>query len=1508
MYMNDNETELKKTKTSENFNKPNLSKKRQFSNEFYEPDIMKDFTRFTNLININTFGSQPIIMYKKIKRMQSPNVQVKSNHMKEKKNPCTSREKITKNVLKNNYVSDGGLQQKSKKYKSKVGQNHSQSPSKKIKNNFKSKTNRSREKNLKREKTQKSNIKKTDFIPKTSKENNYKKIFKKERTNSNLNNCKKEDKKSPNNNNLNINIQSNNKYMTDKNTIEHDEKKKNEYINTLIKNVVACFKKDLIDKKKNNVQSKKLTDRKIDYLKENEVLDNCYNENNQENGIVLMNKSDDITHFKIKKLIPPKKMRIQKININNINNMNNNLNHNLHTDNDKYSYANLTNSNNNLNAFEFSKNLIKNKVMLNHDNNDKNINLISGTKRKIKPQINQFEFLEKIRSNFKKIKKLKKEKKESPEMLNDSFRYTHTKINKNLIKNKSSCPNDIPYDENEDIKEDIPNNEFLYADRVTHRTRTELDKFLKKKKLEKKKEENEEIKKKQEKIMNTLQNLIRLGEQCKNNSSSPSKNRIDSKNHLKARKVINEYYVGTESSRNNTSTFIDKQEYYRSILESKNVLINSKIEKTETNYDDNKPNSNNTRNIIVSHSMYKNNSNLQNSKLDNYIENYHKKSTYKNNNNPPSIQQHKDNNKLEELKQKVNNSIKRSNEIFNKENIKRIKSDLSDNNNNDIIKAKFENQFLIKNINNNVNKKINNNERKSSISDKNKDYTNIKNGINNLQSIFNYILKKGFFNNLKEKYNIILKTKIALEFLIGIIKIRQFKKIQDYNEKMRWANSLVRLFTPFIHNKFLLFVQNCRNRYINKLEYFIKILEQILKRKIMKLLKEYSKVKFYNNRLIPAIKNSEKILLKKSFEKIKNNNPNKIPELPAQDANNINNNVSYLNKYLISEDKKSNSYIYESLDCEDSISVHPNSVDNDGLHQLKELIEMQSDGGVRYEEENVGNYNLPLSNTTNISNDPTISLNDSYGSQLINNNKKDFLIVPEQNEARSLPKNNNENKIKTELHLKEHLLQQIINSNQTSSEDIKNEAPNNESNQGDKKENEDLIITKINDEKENSDNNDVKKNEIAKINEDKNNEPSKNKNEDIINVIENTYSNDIEDNKNLEKIREISPNIIDKNKFADEITEYIISNLLLDKEIKSPESNLIPSKSGDFNINKYNDFNLQSLAMNNSSDLNSHMDNLSLLSLSEYSQNNSQILEKSMILQYSISSEFNKTIKERKNILETNLYNNCIIYKLILLICKEIKNNYGRIYDNISIPYKANYEQVIVASYLQDNELLNKSYKELKVKEDLKNILDKDKIIEKFNKLNRKIRKLKGLDENNDYDNIVNRCIVDATIEIINKERPYGESGEPFPFSKREREINFKYNRNDPKPLMRHVYKSLKEMLFGKGNVIKENSPIFDKNDPFLMNIFKKEMGNENIWNELEIQEEQVKSLASSIIFDQLVNEVIEILEHVQLNRKKPELYQNKSIYACDEIPRLSFQMISNNTENDETEPDITTN
>ncbi len=51
---------------------------------------------------------------------------------------------------------------------------------------------------------------------------------------------------------------------------------------------------------------------------------------------------------------------------------------------------------------------------------------------------------------------------------------------------------------------------------------------------------------------------------------------------------------------------------------------------------------------------------------------------------------------------------------------------------------------------------------------------------------------------------------------------------------------------------------------------------------------------------------------------------------------------------------------------------------------------------------------------------------------------------------------------------------------------------------------------------------------------------------------------------------------------------------------------------------------------------------------------------------------------------------------------------------------------------------------------------------------------------------------------------------------------------------------------------------------------------------------------------EQLYNEIIEILEHVQYSRRRPDLYQNKSIYACEEIPKLSFQVTT--TENLESE------
>ena len=1477
MFLNEDLSEYQKTKTSENFN-PKITKIHQkFSNDICDPDDINDFCRFTDMININTFGSQPIIMYRKAKKLYSP----KEEKRVDKKVVAKSQEKILiNNYIKTNFIVDGGLPQKLNKYKSNMINVHSQSPINKNKKKFKSKTNRNTGNNKIRPKTQKAVAKNKEFIPKTAKTNirqknniNNNLNLKREKTNPNLkynyknnNKTKKNEKKQSNNNIIDNNIKNNNnKYKSDKNTIENEkkqEKQKNDYMNDLIKNAIVGFTKELKKKKKNS-ENKKITDRKLDYLLENGI-DHNY-EDELENGIVVMGKSKDKNLFKIKKIKPKKKIKIEKINTNNINN----IDINYHTENDKFLYSNLTSSNNQILTSELSKNLTKNKNISSNNNLniefDMNPNKINNFEQECKkricnPKIDQFEYLEKIRNNFKKIRNQKQ--KISPDLINNSnsFKFSHLKkfTNKLVNKKQNNNNNNIKINPKKNLQEidnTQKNDEFLYADRVSHRTQTELRKFRKKKKMEQKKEQNEEMKKKQDKIMTTLQNLIKLGDEYQYNNNiinnSPLKIRNDSKNHVKKRKVLNEYYVGTEESKNNTSTFIDKQEYYKSIIESKNVLNYSKVEKTETNVDD----FNNNNKML-------NNDNLRKISSDNFYDINIRNNSNINNNKGFD-------NKLTELKAKVINTIKRSSELFNKENIKRIKSDLYENNN--LIKTKFENKVFNKDI---YKKKFMNNK----IENINEERTekNLDDKILSFHKMYLIFLKKRFLHRIKAKYNEVKskeklkKIKAAFEYFIVICKFYQYQSIINYNEKIKCFFALKKLVAPFIRHKFLNFINKLK--YFTKIKFLVNSVSNLYKYKVLqKLFKYCAVVDFWKNIIIPGGIRLQHYILKKCFKKIKNED--KLMNFDL--SYNVNRNIisrSYLHSHIINEEKKANSYIYESLDCADSISVHPNSLDNDGLHQLKEIIEMQNEN--RLEDSSLENgINEESGRMYGIRTNSNNSIN-----TLDSNNNQ---IVPSDENSSLNDNNNNENQIKTEFHIKETLLKKIINNNDTV--DKKN---NNINKKKINDESDDLITTKINEE-EKINKIPLKEEIIKNLDNYIKNNQSESSNSEIIN----------QENKNKinpEKIKNILGQIKDKNKFAEELTSKIISKILSEQGLNS-SGKLFPKKTGEFNYQKYSLFDQSLLTNNNISELSNTLESLTGSSMID----SSQLLEKSMIFQYSISSEFNKTISEKKNKLETNLYNEYIIEKLILLILKEIKNKYGRIYDNISIPYKANYEQIIVASYLQDNELLNNCYKELKVKEDLKNILNKKELLEKFNSINKKIRKKKGLEEDNYYDNLINECIIDATIEILNKERAYGEQGEPFPFSKRGKELCFKYNRNDPKPLMRHVYKEIKKMLFGKGNIIKENSPIFDKNDPFLMNIFRKEMEGQDIWSELEIQEEQVKSIASSIIFEQLINEVIEILEHVQLNRKRPELYQDKSIYACDDIPRLSFQMISTNTEND---------
>jgi len=189
------------------------------------------------------------------------------------------------------------------------------------------------------------------------------------------------------------------------------------------------------------------------------------------------------------------------------------------------------------------------------------------------------------------------------------------------------------------------------------------------------------------------------------------------------------------------------------------------------------------------------------------------------------------------------------------------------------------------------------------------------------------------------------------------------------------------------------------------------------------------------------------------------------------------------------------------------------------------------------------------------------------------------------------------------------------------------------------------------------------------------------------------------------------------------------------------------------------------------------------------------------------------------------------------------------------------------------------------------------KILKDFEPINKKIRNSDNVASDNFYDNMLNDCIVETAIEIINKERLYGKNGEPLKWSSRTHELAFKYKKDDPKKLANFVCKRLIFGIRNKVGLISDNyenmSPdqINFERDKRLTNIIKRDLDEyEYQWNNLEMEETQLKVDNAELIMDQLYNEVIEILEHIQFNRINPELYQFKSIYACEEIPKLSFQ------------------
>ena len=407
-----------------------------------------------------------------------------------------------------------------------------------------------------------------------------------------------------------------------------------------------------------------------------------------------------------------------------------------------------------------------------------------------------------------------------------------------------------------------------------------------------------------------------------------------------------------------------------------------------------------------------------------------------------------------------------------------------------------------------------------------------------------------------------------------------------------------------------------------------------------------------------------------------------------------------------------------------------------------------------------------------------------------------------------------------------------------------------------------------------------------------------------IKIDENIQENEIISKPSSSPVSlEALKNIKDKSKFSNDLTDEILKKLL-SSEITSNKVKLIPHKSFKYELFTNLTGSQSNLSASYGSSGNNFKNDLGLLSLGQLSLSDDfSSLNDSIMSSYTAFSVFNRTIKDKKKEHSLNLYYRKIAPKLIKLIKEEIYLKYPRIYKNISTPLKNQSVGLMMSLSLQDADMLRDNYKCILMKESIKNIIDKEKILKKFEPINIKIRSKDNLTSDNFYDSMLNECLVDTAIELINKERLYGENGDPLAWSSRTHELAFKYPKDDPKKLAKFVCSNLLKTLHFRVGLITENydymnaEQINNERDKRLIDNIKNELDEDEYqWRNLEMEETQLKVEIAELIMDQLYNENIEILEHIQYSRNRPDLYQNKSIYACEEIPKLSFQQTT--TEN----------
>ena len=788
---------------------------------------------------------------------------------------------------------------------------------------------------------------------------------------------------------------------------------------------------------------------------------------------------------------------------------------------------------------------------------------------------------------------------------------------------------------------------------------------------------------------------------------------------------------------------------------------------------------------------------------------------------------------------------------------------------------KLSNRFLESlSLQNNINKNINNIYSLKSL----------KKFIKKVKSIF---VKKAF-KVLFSKYfhmQYYYRKFLAFNYLIGIIKQYPFSKIYRYGTKENHTeNQIIK----------------------NNIIYFVKILSLIFKIKTFEKLFTYCQqveIKIVRENLKEVFKLLVKPYIKYAFQIIKNQNINK-------DTNNNDDIIINNNKKDISNQRKKDKYLNNFIN-------NPKNEENK-INDINKIIHNDKNNKIIKRNENIN---------------PDIE-------EIKNNSSEDD--EKEYNEINQNIKSKSKSESLKDVSAEKDSIRDISWEYNCSSENKKHKKEENE-NSINQKENENSdYYEDFHDIKTISDKSDILTDNKKKENFEKN----KNDKNDFINEQNNIINNkDLESNinisneksneiniKNKQKIKLLNKDIIinnhknnndfisctinnielneinNPNLFADNLTEEIIKKII-NSEILSPEEKLIPSKSlkNDNNNNIDNILENQNLLSgNNSINVNNQEDSL-------FNEDSKISLNNSLIFSSSTYSIFNKTIKDKKVEKTINLYMEKIFPKLIKIIYEEIIRKHKRIYDNITTPFKNNSENIMIALSLHDKKMFDDNYKQKIFKEKLEDILDKKNLLKRFDKINNDIRIEDNISSDNYYDKMLNECIIDATIELINKERINYIKGEPLVWSNEKNEEKNQFDiRKNPKKFSLYICKSLKSLLNKKLGLISDKYSIInrgkinDENEKKMNNIMREEIVEiDKNWENMEIEETRAKLEAADYIFEMILRENIEILEHVEYSRKRPDLYQYMSIYACPSMPKLEFQKTENNNYYDDSEDDL---